>query len=44
MAKHYSPTRRDAYRANEVKRAEIKGSRKVARQNKVARRQFEGGN
>ena len=44
MARHYSETRKNAYRESERKRAEIRGERRQARRDKEARRQFEGGN
>lgn len=44
MAKHYSPTRREVYRATETKRREVSSERRQARRDKSARRQFESGN
>jgi hypothetical protein len=43
MARHYSEARKNAYRAGEEKRREIKGERAQARRDKVARRDYENG-
>jgi hypothetical protein len=43
MAKHYSPTRREAYRANESKRREIADYKRSERRDKLARREYENG-
>jgi hypothetical protein len=43
MARHYSDTRKNLYRSSEEKRRRIQGERRTARNNKSARREFEGG-
>lgn len=43
MVRHYSDARKSAYRASESKRREISAERRQARQDKVARRNYENG-
>ena len=43
MSKHYSPTRRDNYRATEGKRRALHNERTLARTNKTLTRAITGG-